>query len=87
MRQAVLSRVDAINDTASAIVRGDLSQRVPARDTTDAFDRLAQTINAMLQQIQQLVEGIRNTSNAIAHDLRTPLAELRAPRGAVADTP
>ena len=78
VRQAVLSRVDAINDTASAIVRGDLSQRVPARDTTDAFDRLAQTINAMLQQIQQLVEGIRNTSNAIAHDLRTPLAELRA---------
>lgn len=76
--RAVLSRVGVINDTASAIVRGDLSQRVPARDTTDAFDRLAQTINAMLQQIQQLVEGVRNTSNAIAHDLRTPLAELRA---------
>ena len=51
---------------------------MPARDTTDAFDRLAQTINAMLQQIQQLIERVRNTSNAIAHDLRTPLAELRA---------
>jgi signal transduction histidine kinase len=78
MRRAVLSRVGTINDTASAIIRGDLSQRVPARDTTDAFDRLAQTINAMLQQIQQLIERVRNTSNAIAHDLRTPLAELRA---------
>jgi signal transduction histidine kinase len=77
VRRAVLRRVGMINDTASAIVRGDLSQRVPERDTTDAFDRLAQTINAMLQQIQQLVEGVRNTSNAIAHDLRTPLAELR----------
>jgi HAMP domain-containing protein len=49
VHQAVLSRVGEINDTASAIVRGDLSERVPARDTTDAFDRLAQTINAMLQ--------------------------------------
>ena len=78
MRRAVLSRVSMINDTASAIVRGDLSERVPACDTADAFDRLAQTINGMLQQIQQLVERVRNTSNAIAHDLRTPLAELRA---------
>ena len=78
MRRAVLSRVGMINDTAGAIIRGDLSQRVPACDTTDAFDRLAQTINAMLQQIQQLIERVRNTSNAIAHDLRTPLAELRA---------
>ena len=78
VRCAVLSRVGMINDTASAIINGDLSQRVPARDATDAFDRLAQTINAMLQQIQQLIERVRNTSNAIAHDLRTPLAELRA---------
>jgi signal transduction histidine kinase len=78
VRRAVLSRVGMINDTASAIINGDLSQRVPASDTTDAFARLAQTINAMLQQIQQLIERVRNTSNAIAHDLRTPLAELRA---------
>jgi signal transduction histidine kinase len=78
VRRAVLSRVGMINDTASAIINGDLSQRVPVRDTTDAFDRLAETINAMLQQIQQLIERVRNTSNAIAHDLRTPLAELRA---------
>jgi signal transduction histidine kinase len=78
VRRAVLRRVEMINDTASAIVRGDLSQRVPVRETADAFDRLVQTINGMLQQIQQLVEGVRNTVNAIAHDLRTPLAELRA---------
>jgi signal transduction histidine kinase len=78
VRRAVLHRVGMINDTASAIVRGDLSQRVPVHDTPDAFDQLAQTINRMLQQIQQLVEGVRNTVNVVAHDLRTPLAELRA---------
>jgi signal transduction histidine kinase len=78
LRRAVLQRVGMINDTASAIVRGDLSQRVPVHDTADAFDQLSRTINRMLQQIQQLVEGVRNTVNVIAHDLRTPLAELRA---------
>jgi signal transduction histidine kinase len=78
LRRAVLDRVGMINDTASAIVRGDLSQRVPVHDTADAFDQLSRTINQMLQQIQQLVEGVRNTVNVIAHDLRTPLAELRA---------
>jgi signal transduction histidine kinase len=77
VRRAVLRRVEVINSTAAAIVHGDLSQRLPTRDTTDEFDQLAQTINLMLQQIEDLIGGIRNTSNAVAHDLRTPLAELR----------
>ncbi len=78
VRRSVLRRVEAINRTASAIVRGDLSRRMPMRNTPDAFDQLARTINAMLCQIENLIEGIRNTSNAVAHDLRTPLTELRA---------
>jgi signal transduction histidine kinase len=78
VRRSVLRRVEVINRTASAIVRGDLSRRLPTRDSTDEFDQLAQTINTMLRQIEDLVEGIRNTSNAVAHDLRTPLTELRA---------
>jgi signal transduction histidine kinase len=78
VRHSVLRRVEAINCTASAIMRGDLSRRVPSRDTSDAFDQLAQTINAMLSQIENLIEGIRHSSNAVAHDLRTPLTELRA---------
>jgi signal transduction histidine kinase len=78
LRRAVLRRVEMINEAATAIVRGDLARRVPTRDGADAFDQLGRTINAMLQQIQQLVEGVRNTANAVAHDLRTPLAELRA---------
>jgi len=78
VRRAVLRRVETINSTASAIVHGDLSRRLPIHDSSDEFDQLAKTINLMLSQIEQLIEGVRNTSNAIAHDLRTPLAELRA---------
>jgi signal transduction histidine kinase len=77
VRRSILRRVEAIDVTTRAIVRGDLSQRVPSRATSDEFDRLTRTINDMLAQIEILVEGVRNTSNAIAHDLRTPLAELR----------
>jgi signal transduction histidine kinase len=73
-----LWRVGLINEAAAAIVRGELGQRVPTRDNSDAFGQLARTINLMLHQIQLLVEGVRNTSNMVAHDLRTPLAELRA---------
>ena len=78
VRRAVLTRVEAINRTAGAIVRGDLTRRVPVRGSADEFDQLAQTINRMLHQIEILVEGVRNASNAVAHDLRTPLAELRS---------
>ncbi len=77
VRRAILHRVDAINRTASGIVLGDLTRRVPTRGSSDEFDQLAQTINGMLQQIEVLVDGVRNASNAVAHDLRTPLAELR----------
>lgn len=77
VRRAILRRVDAINRTAIAIIHGDLSSRLPTRDSSDEFDRLAQTINGMLQQIEVLVDGVRSASNAVAHDLRTPLAQLR----------
>lgn len=78
IRRAVEHRIEGINRTATAIVQGDLGRRVPLRDADDEFDQLVVTINRMLDQIQQLIEGVRNVSNAIAHDLRTPLAETRA---------
>lgn len=88
VRRAVLRRVEIINRAATAIVQGDLSRRLPTRDTTDEFDQLAQTINLMLRQIERLIDGVRNTSNAVAHDLRTPLAELRARlEGIIRDRP
>lgn len=78
VRRFVLRRIETINRTTAAIVAGDLGRRIPVRGAGDEFDQLAATINGMLEQIQQLIEGVRNVSNAIAHDLRTPLAELRA---------
>lgn len=77
VRRGVLRRIDAITQTTTAIIRGDLTSRLPVEDSPDEFDRLAQTINSMLHQIEVLVDGVRNASNAVAHDLRTPLAELR----------
>jgi signal transduction histidine kinase len=76
-RRAIKARVDAIGRTSAAIVRGDLGQRVPESGSADEFDQLSRTINQMLEQIQALLEGVRNVSNTVAHDLRTPLAEAR----------
>ena len=78
VRRAVLSRVAQVNRTTEAIVQGDLSRRLSVGASDDEFGRLARTINEMLAQIELLIDGVRNASNAIAHDLRTPLAELRA---------
>jgi signal transduction histidine kinase len=78
MRRALLNRVESMRTTVQAIVRGDLGYRLPTARSGDELDTLSLTINSMLDQIEQLVHGIRNVSNAIAHDLRTPLAELRS---------
>ncbi len=74
---AALRRVEAINAITRGIMEGDLGRRVPVRGTGDEFDRLAANTNAMLDRIQLLMEGLRQVSNDIAHDLRTPLAHLR----------
>jgi signal transduction histidine kinase len=78
IRRALLARVHDINRTTSAIVEGDLSRRLPALDGGDELAILTHTLNRMLEQIEHLVHSVRNVSNAIAHDLRTPLAELRS---------
>jgi signal transduction histidine kinase len=59
-------------------MQGDLSHRLASAQSGDELDTLSRTINGMLDQIEQLFHGIRDVSNAIAHDLRTPLAELRS---------
>jgi signal transduction histidine kinase len=78
IRRAILARIHSIRQTVLAIVQGDLSHRLPSRISGDELDTLSHTINGMLDQIEQLINGIRNVSNSIAHDLRTPLAELRS---------
>ncbi len=76
LSQVFLYRVDAISRTAEAIIDGDLTQRVPLRGTGDDLDRLAETLNRMLDRMDRLLESVRQASNNIAHDLRTPLTRL-----------
>ncbi|MDB5934960.1 MAG: sensor histidine kinase [Massilia sp.] len=78
IRRALLARVHGISQTSAAIVEGDLSHRLPTFRGEDELEMLTRTINAMLDQIEHLVLSVRNVSNAVAHDLRTPLAELRS---------
>lgn len=66
-----------VSITASAIANGDISQRVPISGLGDEFDDLALTINDMLDRISRLMDGVRQVSNAIAHDLRTPVTRAR----------
>lgn len=72
-----LRQVDTIGRTAEAIIAGDLGRRIPVRSTGDDLDRLAVTLNRMLDRIAGLMENVRQVSNDIAHDLRTPLSRLR----------
>ncbi len=77
MGRSTLRRIEAINETSREIMSGDLSRRVPSRNTGDDFDLLADNLNNMLNQIESLMESVRRVSDNIAHDLRTPLARLR----------
>jgi signal transduction histidine kinase len=77
MSLVTLRRIEAINRVSDEIRRGDLSRRVSHAGTNDEFDRLAVNINAMLDSIEHLTEGLRQVSTDIAHDLRTPLSRLR----------
>jgi len=72
-----LRQVEAISNTAEAIIAGDLRRRIPLRSGGDELDRLAATLNRMLDRISDLMESLRQVSNDIAHDLRTPLGRLR----------
>jgi signal transduction histidine kinase len=72
-----LRQVEAISNTAEAIIAGDLRRRIPLRSGGDELDRLAATLNRMLDRIGDLMESLRQVSNDIAHDLRTPLGRLR----------
>src|SRR5262249_54721503 len=78
VRRAVFRRGETINRTAAAIVQGDLARRGPSTRSADGFDQLTGTIKQMVDPIQLLIQGIRGSSEAVPHDLRTPLAELRA---------
>ena len=73
----VLRRFDAMTETTQRIMAGDLSERLPVTGTGDELDRLALNLNAMLERIEALMRGLKEVSDNIAHDLKTPLTRLR----------
>jgi signal transduction histidine kinase len=78
MSLGMLSRIDAINRTTRRIMAGDLGQRISLKGSRDEFDVLAGNLNAMLDQIERLLSGMREVTDNIAHDLRTPLSRMRS---------
>jgi signal transduction histidine kinase len=73
----VLRRIDAMTGTTQRIMAGDLSGRLPVGRSGDELDRLAENLNAMLERIEALMIGLKEVSDNIAHDLKTPLTRLR----------
>lgn len=74
----VLRRVDAMNASAQTIMLGDFSGRLPVSGSHDELDRLAINLNSMIARISGLMEGLKQVSDNIAHDLKTPLTRMRA---------
>jgi signal transduction histidine kinase len=73
----VLKRVDAMTGTARTIMAGDLSGRLSVIGSGDEFDRLALNLNGMLERIESLMRGLKEVTDNVAHDLKTPLTRLR----------
>jgi len=78
MTRQMLRRVESVANTTRHIIHGDLGQRIPLTGSGDEFDQLGANLNAMLDQIERLMLGMRQVTDNIAHDLRTPLSRLRA---------
>jgi len=77
MSRNMLQRLDTINRTSGEIIAGDLTRRVPLNGSGDEFDILAENLNRMLDRIERLMKGLREVTDSVAHDLRTPLNRLR----------
>jgi signal transduction histidine kinase len=78
LSRRALARIETINRTGDLIRAGEFSHRIPLKGSGDEFDRLAQNLNAMLDQIERLMAGMRQVTDNIAHDLRSPLGRLRS---------
>lgn len=76
MSYSVMRRIDGLNRTSREILAGRLQSRMPIRGVNDEFDQLSSNLNAMLDRIDDLMEGMRSVGDNIAHDLRTPLTRL-----------
>jgi signal transduction histidine kinase len=72
-----VGRIESINATSRAIMLSDLNERIPLRGTNDEWDRVAENLNLMLDRIETLMGEIKQVSDNVAHDLRTPLTRMR----------
>ncbi|MEQ1950693.1 HAMP domain-containing sensor histidine kinase [Mesorhizobium sp. CN2-181] len=72
-----LKRIDSVSEASRRIMGGDLTGRLPISGAGDEFDRLSENLNTMLARIADLNEGLKQVSDNIAHDLKTPLTRLR----------
>jgi signal transduction histidine kinase len=72
-----VGRIEAINATSRAIMQSGLGKRIPLRGTRDEWDRLADNLNSMLDRIEALMAEVKQVSDNVAHDLRTPLTRMR----------
>jgi signal transduction histidine kinase len=77
MSRNILRRVEQVNRTSERVMAGHLSDRVPLHGTSDEFDQLATNLNRMLDQIERLMTAMREVTDDVAHDLKTPLSRLR----------
>ena len=75
--RAALKRIDGVSEASRRILGGDLTGRLPVTGAGDEFDRLSENLNTMLARIAMLNEGLKQVSDNIAHDLKTPLTRLR----------
>ena len=75
--QQVLRRIEKVRLAAGEIINGDLSRRMPVNRRNNEFDQLSRTINSMLQRLEQLMHGMHNVTDNLAHDLRKPLNRMR----------
>ena len=76
--RSVLRRIDGINTTSREIMAGDLSRRIPLSGKRDEFDQLAGNLNAVLDRNETLLASMKQVTDNIAHDLRSPLGRLRS---------
>jgi signal transduction histidine kinase len=87
MSRVIGARLDAISRAARAVTDGDWSRRIAVRGANDDFDRLAATLNLMLDRLEVSLEAVRRVSDSVAHELRTPLARLQASLADIHDEP
>ena len=87
MSRNMLRRLDTINRASGEIMAGNLTRRVPVSGAHDEFDILAENLNRMLDRIERLMKGLREVTDSVAHDLRTPLNPLAPEAGAIPGAP